>query len=186
MQLGSSGEFQYYAPVPAVFASNVFGATHCFDLRESKGAQTLEFEPLPGREVSDVAGVVWFDAVSGRPDSIAYTYTNLEPLLRRHEVPKIVADVQARAGRKEGRIRVIGPRLDRDVFGGRLNFTTTDSGHFVLSEWTMRVPILWGRSRWIANPANEHGLLIEITVIPLPFERHGRVTRLFSRDDTCH
>lgn len=59
----------YYGPDVAVFFSDAFLASHCFRLLPSpKGEVDLigvGFEPLPGRKVADIEGVLWLHKRDG-------------------------------------------------------------------------------------------------------------------------
>src|SRR5690606_981255 len=74
------GTVIFYAPDAEVLLSDAFLNTHCFGLRETTAQGEdrvgLTFEPVPGRRVPDVRGVLWLDTEGARLRSIEYQYVN--------------------------------------------------------------------------------------------------------------
>jgi len=70
----------YFGPDPVVFFSDAFVAGHCFRLVPAPPGSGdllgLGFEPLPGRRLPDVAGVLWFERNTGLK-RLEYRYTGL-------------------------------------------------------------------------------------------------------------
>lgn len=110
-----SGEWQYYAPDAAVMLSGPFLDTHCFRLerREQDGVRQigLAFEPISGRRLTDVEGVLWLDQATARLRSLEYRYVNL--------------------------LRELGD--DHDA-GGELAFIELPNGTWIVKEWRIRMP----------------------------------------------
>lgn len=77
--------WQYFAPDEAVLLSRSFADTHCFRVerdRKRSGQVGLSFDPQPGREVPDIAGVLWLDEKSGELREMFFTYVNLAEVER--------------------------------------------------------------------------------------------------------
>ena len=105
----------YYGPDAAVFFSDGFLRTHCFRLvappPESPGMLGLGFEPVKGRTVPDIEGVLWLDRKTSALHRLEYRYTGLWSW-----VP---------AGRA----------------GGSVEFALLSSGQLVLTGWELRAPM---------------------------------------------
>lgn len=75
------GMFTYFAPDANVLLSDLFLDTHCFRLvpgrDEWQGRVGLEFEPVPGRRVTDIRGTLWLDPGTGELRHLEYSYTRL-------------------------------------------------------------------------------------------------------------
>jgi hypothetical protein len=76
------GEVLYHGPDAHVLLADAFLDTHCMRAErrdaERSGLIGIAFEPVPGRSVPDVRGVLWLDEQSGELQHLAYTYTGLE------------------------------------------------------------------------------------------------------------
>ena len=71
--------FQYHGPDETVLLSQEFVTTHCFALVRDSGRQGMlgvEFEPLPRRRVSDIAGVLWLDEATSELRELEFRYVN--------------------------------------------------------------------------------------------------------------
>ena len=105
----------YYGPDAAVFFSEGFLRTHCFRLvappRESPGMLGLGFEPVKGRRVPDIQGVLWLDRETSALHRLEYRYTGLW-----NWVP---------TGRA----------------GGSVDFDLLSSGQLVIVGWELRAPM---------------------------------------------
>lgn len=69
----------YYAPDEAVLLSDQFAATHCFQVvrnEERPGQVGIEFKPVPGRPVSDVAGILWVDESTAELRELIFRFVN--------------------------------------------------------------------------------------------------------------
>lgn len=108
------GTWSYMAPDASVLLSDPFLDTHCFRLRaeERDGVRLvgLAFEPVDGRRLPDVEGVLWLEAEGARLRSLEYEYVNLHRELPEH------------GG------------------GGELTFTGLPNGTWIVQEWRIRMP----------------------------------------------
>ena len=106
----------YYAPDAGVLLSGSFLDTHCFFLeRKGQGGERLvglRFEPVPGRELPDVEGVLWLEEEGARLLSMTYQYV----------------DPSHRVAREEG--------------SGELVFRGLPNGTWIVAEWKIRMPKL--------------------------------------------
>lgn len=79
------GGFVYFAPDADVLLSDGFLDTHCFRVRpgdgETRGMVGLAFEPLRGRRLPDIEGVLWLDALTAELRFVEFGYTRI-PLRR--------------------------------------------------------------------------------------------------------
>ena len=104
----------YYAPDAHVLLSDPFLDTHCLGLTtgqgEAGGLLGVAFEPIGGRVLPDIRGVVWVEPTSGELRHVDYTYENLDPALR------------------------------NDAVGGRVVFQGLPNGTWIVTEWRIRMP----------------------------------------------
>jgi hypothetical protein len=103
----------YAAPDAGVLLSDAFLDTHCFtlDQRAQGGEQLigLRFEPIPGRRLPDIEGVLWLGRQTLRLRSVEYRYVNLPWMLDRHNA------------------------------GGEVYFRGLPNGTWIVNEWTIRM-----------------------------------------------
>lgn len=131
----ADGAWLYNAPDAAVLLSDSFLQTHCFSVkagrRDSEGLIGLTFEPIPDRHEPDVDGTLWLDPVTAELQWLDFRYRNLESGI-----------------------------LD-DVIGGRVEFQSLPSGHWFVSRWAIRMPMLErlrvGADRFALVGVNEQG-----------------------------
>jgi hypothetical protein len=106
----------FRAPDAPTLLSDVFLDHHCFSLRLGRGTEAglvgLAFAPLRGRRLPDVRGTLWLDGRTGHLRYLEYTYTQLP-------------------------FASYGARL-----GGRLDFAQVAEGRWIVSRWSIRMPIL--------------------------------------------
>jgi hypothetical protein len=109
-------EIIFNAPDHAALLSDEFIGQHCFSTVAGKGADRelvgLAFEPLAGREKPDVRGVFWIDPEVSELRRLEYTYTGLDPAFTM----------------KDG--------------GGRLHFRRLATGAWIITEWSIRMPVV--------------------------------------------
>lgn len=138
----------FYAPDGDALASPGFLATHC--LRPVKSEDDamigLGFEPKPGREVVDVAGVLWIDTVAGGPRELEFQYTSLSPWLREHLEPAL--RLKVRSNHNFNRIRFFAIQIDESEFGGDLRFERVGGDRWLIREWRIRRPELSYEGYW--------------------------------------
>jgi carboxypeptidase family protein len=105
----------YYGPDARTFFSQAFLRGHCFRAlpgpKKDPGLIGLGFEPMPGRELPDIEGVLWLDRRTAELRVLEYTYTGLW-----RWVPR-------------GSAR------------GRVEFVRLASGSWIISAWELRAPI---------------------------------------------
>jgi hypothetical protein len=104
---------QYYLPDAFTLADETFVATHCLEVVRSASRPDevgVAFSPLPGRDIPDIAGVIWIDLVRQELRSVTFRYTKLEPAL-------MTADA-----------------------GGELYFTTLSSEVTFIERWIVTLP----------------------------------------------
>ncbi|HEU0299404.1 MAG TPA: carboxypeptidase regulatory-like domain-containing protein [Longimicrobium sp.] len=113
--------YTYAAPDADVLLSDRFLEEHCFRLRTadapSPGLIGLAFEPVRGRRVPDVQGVLWVDRASAELRLMEFEYT---------------------------RAPIRGPR---GVPGGRMEFQRLADGRWITSSWVIRMPVEAARTQ---------------------------------------
>jgi hypothetical protein len=115
------GSTDYYAPDADALLSDEFLHDHCFR-RVPGGSERvrmvgLGFEPVKGRKVADIEGVLWMDAATAELESVEFTYRSIP-----------------------------GVRLNRD-FGGLVRFSRLPNGRWIVSAWVIRMPLVEERRR---------------------------------------
>ena len=100
----------FAAPDAALLLSPEFISTHCFFAREERGLAGLRFVPLTGRRIPDVSGTLWIDRETAELRSLEFSYNGLPAAIRRTEL------------------------------GGRMDFTRTPAGRWIVSHWYVRMP----------------------------------------------
>ncbi len=109
-------ELTYYAPDAEVLLSETFLADHCFRLEageeRQEGMVGLAFEPVSGRDLPDVAGVLWLERATAELRYMEYEYANLE-----WDVPPRTA-------------------------GGYVGFERLRTGAWIVRHWWIRMPEL--------------------------------------------
>ena len=108
------GTWRYYAPDADVLLSDAFLDTHCFRLQRTERNDEqligLSFEPIPGRRVPEVKGVLWLDQSTARLRSIEFGYVNLH------------SEVRGQYG------------------GGEVILAELPNGTWIVTEWEIRMP----------------------------------------------
>lgn len=107
----------YHAPDADVLLSEAFLEDHCFRLRTAdapaEGLIGLAFEPVRGRRVPDVEGVLWVDRASAELRQLEWSYT---------------------------RAPIPGPRGSSGIPGGQMEFRRLPDGRWITSAWVLRMP----------------------------------------------
>ena len=71
--------WHYFAPDETVLLSEQFATTHCFRVvrQPDRGGQIgVSFEPVPGRDVADITGVLWVDQETSELREIVFRFVN--------------------------------------------------------------------------------------------------------------
>ena len=101
----------YYAPDARVLLSEPFLEGHCFHLQAAGDTLIgLAFEPVRGRDKTDVVGTLWLEPRSGALRHLEYRYVNLPA------------------------------RVDADGLGGRVEYERLPTGAFLVRRWWVRMP----------------------------------------------
>ena len=110
------GSTDYYAPDADALLSDEFLRDHCFRFVPGGSERVrmvgLGFEPVQGRKVPDIQGVLWMDAATAELENIEFTYRSIPEL-----------------------------RLKRE-FGGQVRFDRLPNGRWIVSAWVIRMPVL--------------------------------------------
>lgn len=79
VQRAADGEWSHFAPDAEVLLSDAFLDTHCFSVRTGADPELvgLGFEPVPGRKLPDIQGVLWLDRGTAELRRLDYSYVNL-------------------------------------------------------------------------------------------------------------
>ena len=103
----------YYAPDADALLSDPFLDTHCFGVTAPMNGQIgLTFEPVGGRTVPEIHGVLWVDETTAELDRMVYRYVNL---IRSSEIGEP---------------------------GGEVYFTRLPDGAWIVRLWRIRMPVL--------------------------------------------
>lgn len=82
--IGDEGKgWVYYAPDEVVLLSDGFASTHCFRLVRDPARRSqigVAFEPVPGRTVSDISGVLWVDEKTSELREVVFRFVNARVL----------------------------------------------------------------------------------------------------------
>ncbi len=110
----SGDSVDYFGPDAEVLLGDVFVNTHCFSAREGgpdrPGLIGLAFEPVPGRSLPDVEGVLWIAENSLELRFLEFAYTGLR----------------------------VPPTLPKGALGGYVEFLRLPSGPWVVNHWWIR------------------------------------------------
>jgi len=109
------GETWLYGPNGDVLLSASFLDTHCFFLRRSgdhRGEIGLAFEPIRGRQVTDVEGVLWVDEETSELRSLEFRYTRMPS------------------------------NYPQGQYGGRAEFQRLPNGAVIVRTWEISSPIV--------------------------------------------
>lgn len=115
VQRDAAGAIQYFAPDETVMLSDGFIRTHCFHAPASDADSSfaqLRFKPVCGRDIPDVAGTAFIDALTGELRRVEFQYVNVDRFF-------------------EGR---------RPDAGGDVAFLPLSDGRWIVTAWTIRMP----------------------------------------------
>jgi hypothetical protein len=117
VRTASDGESFYHAPDEEALLSDRFLETHCFrvlriNLPALRGLVGFAFEPVKGRRVPDVRGVLWLDERTAELRHLEYRFTGLPE------------------------------RLEHPDVGGRVEFQRLPNGAWIIGRWVVRAPVV--------------------------------------------
>jgi hypothetical protein len=146
------GETVYYIPDAHVLLSDEFLDGHCFGVVAGRsGWVGLSFEPVPGRRLPDVHGVLWLDPATAELREMVFGYTGLSG------------------------------SVAREGAGGRVEFERLPHGAWIVRRWAVRMPVVEetapvhaeapSRPTRVLEVVEDGGEVVEIT----PRGRHDRV-----------
>jgi hypothetical protein len=136
----SEGTSHYYAPTADVLLSDEFLATHCLGVaaRDDPPWTGFTFTPMPGREVPDVAGVLWLDRASREPRRLEFQYTRLREFVTQYELALLRAIYRERLG-PGWNIGISQIEMEERDFGGALSFDRLRDGSWITRSWEIRL-----------------------------------------------
>lgn len=109
------GELAYYGPDAETLLADSFLGTHCFRLVRSESADArivgIGFEPIAGRELPEISGVLWVERATAKLLSLEFRYRNLP----------------------------IAVKSDR--LGGTIEFDALPDGGWIVRSWEIRTPL---------------------------------------------
>jgi hypothetical protein len=111
----TTGETVYvWGPTAEALLSPAFLDTHCFSVTRNTREVLigLQFQPLPGRTVTDIRGTLWLDEKSATLRSVEFTYVNLPA------------------------------SAPGSGYGGRAHFERLATGGLFVREWWIRSPVV--------------------------------------------
>lgn len=110
----SPNESVFWAPDAEVLLSDAFLDTHCLLIRggrnDEAGVVGVDFEPVPNRDVPEIAGTIWLDQETSRLRRLEFEYLNLG-------APESLMDVEP---------------------GGRVEFHALPDGTWIVTSWSLR------------------------------------------------
>ncbi|MYB05646.1 MAG: hypothetical protein F4Y07_09995 [Gemmatimonadetes bacterium] len=113
----SPSESVYWAPDADVLLSDHFLDTHCFRLgaadEDRPGMIGLEFEPVPGRNLPEIAGTLWVHPETAHLERLDYRYRNLN-------LPDALVGADP---------------------GGTVQFQGLPNGTWIVDSWRIRMPV---------------------------------------------
>ncbi|MXX55687.1 MAG: hypothetical protein F4205_05485 [Gemmatimonadetes bacterium] len=111
----SPDESFFWAPDAEVLLSDAFLDTHCLLIRGGRsneaGVVGLDFEPLPNRNVPEIAGTMWLDEATSRLRRLEFEYLNIN-------APESLMDAEP---------------------GGRVEFQALPDGTWIVTSWSLRL-----------------------------------------------
>jgi hypothetical protein len=134
-----NGTLSYFAPDAAALLSDAFLDTHCLRVQPGANGQVgLAFEPVEGRTLPEIRGVLWMDAATAMLTRLEFRYVNLP------------------WGEAAG-----------DA-GGEVAFERLPAGAWIVRDWQIRMPRLGlaGESRYERLGYEETGGLVWRAVDP--------------------
>jgi hypothetical protein len=132
-------EWIYEAPDARVLLSEAFADLHCLAVerphRQRPGFVGLTFEPVRGRDVTDISGVMWLDAETAELRQLEFRYSGLPW------------------------------EIDATNIGGLVQFRRLPEGPWMVEKWWIRMPQLGYRERQILPNGLRGGEWIVIGIL---------------------
>ena len=126
----------YYGPDADVLLSDEFLDTHCFTVvegpEERPGLVGLAFEPMNGRDLPDIDGVMWVDRATARLERVEFYYTGL--------------------GRRPGVEQARGEVLFEELSDGR----------WIVRDWSIRAPLMGLARQFVGGQLRERVMLVGV------------------------
>ena len=156
--VGDATGAQFFAPDADVLLSETFAATHCFRTVPARADQPrlIGVAFVPGRsrgEHRDIEGTLWLDRQSAEMRYLEFKYTNL-------------SDVAESANP-----------------GGRIEFLRTNTGTWLVSRWSVRMPQLAAVPRSSLDGTRRTISALNATYVQSIQVTGGEVSRV-TRDDS--
>lgn len=153
------GDYVFHGLDATTIASDPFLDTHCFRLqgprRGQEGLIGLAFEPMQGRTVPGVRGVLWLHEETAELRSLEYVYTWLPW------------------------------RIPADPYGGEAEFRRLPGGAWIVERWAIRMPEFEevpSRLERSSIPGGERRTRIPASERLLIKEEGGEVTAIYTSD----
>lgn len=109
------GGVKFHAPDAEVLLSESFLSRHCYRLQpetvDGRRRIGVQFEPMPGRRLPDISGVLWIDLETAELLALDFHYEVLD-------VP-----------------------FDTELLGGHVEFDRLPDGAWIVRRWSIRTPI---------------------------------------------
>jgi len=113
-----TGGVKFHAPDAEVLLSESFISRHCYRLQHETIAGRrrigVQFEPMPGRRLPDISGVLWIDLETAELLALDFHY------------------------------EVLNVPFDTEQLGGHVEFDRLPDGAWIVRRWTIRTPVTRG------------------------------------------
>ncbi|TFG65909.1 MAG: carboxypeptidase regulatory-like domain-containing protein [Gemmatimonadales bacterium] len=110
-----AGGVKFHAPDAEVLLSESFSSRHCYRLQREiiDGHKHIgvQFEPLPGRRLPDISGVLWIDLETAELRTLDFRY------------------------------EVLNVPFNTDQLGGHVEFDRLPDGAWIVRRWIIRTPV---------------------------------------------
>lgn len=117
--VGDSNVMEYRGPDADVLLSDAFISEHCFGTvqgtRKYPSLVGLSFQPVEGRSVPDIAGVLWLDRATHELRRLEFTYTRLPHKIKSDQLSRL---------------------------GGEVDYKRMPTGAWIVERWAIRMPMI--------------------------------------------
>lgn len=152
---GIDGTLTYYAPDLSVLLSDAFIEDHCFRIAAGSDANRIgiAFEPTrERRRLPDIGGTLWLDRKSSELRRLEFHYENLS--------------LEQRSGDP----------------GGEMEFVRMKNGAWVISRWSIKMPVLRMRQVAASGLHGSRARINEVTVTAISVEGGDLALVMRNRD----